>query len=401
MLARTAGNLFERGISFSENSPSNKARSASFVHEWNLLCAECGVSVDAGTAWKAFEPVMTNSYASETTFSRALLKALHGALGGTFEWRDDSFFLPGTNVGFAREVSRESNLGFPPTYGRADRSICDHACVFVHAKDGSNFTCYDVTASVELKMSDTSCKEFQVQVDEDGDEVITRAPNLQKEHGPLGQAILYTLDTLHCLARRGVLSRRSPISLPVLIIAGKRRPSAKRAEVKKAKSVPRDSSRAKYLCCVEATLHVPEDAGGAFEFDIDSHIPFGTIDDAKRAIALYLRTLRTGLKYAKAIESQYLRGPVLPPVSLCCVNLQIGDFKVPELALLASPIPYAQEISSFKIAQGEFFTFKNEPGWLERIGRDGATLFGISPSARDGQPLVKISCASVHNILVS
>jgi hypothetical protein len=57
--ASTADNLSTRGIYFSENSPPNKAKSASFVDEWNLFAAECGVAVDADTAWKAFQPVMT------------------------------------------------------------------------------------------------------------------------------------------------------------------------------------------------------------------------------------------------------------------------------------------------------------------------------------------------------
>jgi hypothetical protein len=395
----TAKTLSSRGIWFDERIAANKNEDNSFTEEWNLFVTECGLPINADAAWRVFSRVMTADHADENEFSKQLFCALFEVLGGDMNNLDRRNFRKFTikssgrgAVGFARDgVRREGHLGFPSCYGAAENSVCDHACFFRHSKDARDFECYDVTASVELKMSDTNCKPFVLNSKNE----ISRTPKLQSDHGALGQALLYALDTLHCLARRGVLSLSQrdeaphDIVLPVVVLAGKRT----------------SDENANRLCCVDATLNIPEYVGGLVTYKVESHITFQEVDFEKKAIACYLRALRKGLKNANAIYDQYRATPSLlrPPDSMCGAKLRIGTYEVPGPVLVASPIPYANATTYpalARIAQGELFSFAAaDSTWLRQAGKS-FVVFGDSTNDQE-QLLLKVSCAAVHNNLIA
>jgi hypothetical protein len=396
----TSNTLSSRGIRFFERGAANKNEDNSFTEEWNLFATECGLPMNANTAWRAFSRVMTVDHADENEFSKQLFCALFEVLGGDMSNLDPDrlrmFSIKRSGrraVGFARDgVRREGHLGFPSCYDAAENSVCDHACFFRHSKDARDFECYDVTASVELKMSDTNCKPFVVNSMNE----ISRTPKLKSDHGALGQALLYALDTLHCLARRGVLSLshrdKAPhdIVLPVVVLAGKRT----------------SNENANRLCCVDATLNIPEYVGGLVTYKVESHITFQEVDFEKKAIACYLRALRKGLKNANAIYDQYRATPslLLPPDSMCGAKLRIGTYEVPGPVLVASPIPYANATTNpalrARIAQGELFSFTAADSTWLRQARQSFVVFG-DPTNDQERLLLKVSCAAVHNSLVA
>jgi hypothetical protein len=388
---KTAATLLERGIRFS----SIKADPAdiSFDQEWDLFAGECGTTIDASTAWPFFNNVMTTEHGGEREFSSMLFSALFQVLGGVLPNPTQvlsNFMLSGRRIGFAREVKRGTHLGFSPFYGTGEASEYDHSCVYIHPPDNSGFECWDVTASVELKMNDTNCKPFVV----DARQRVAQEPILEKDHGPLGQALLYTLDTLHCLARRGVLSLSSDtpcsVVLPIVVLAGKR--------------TGQNSSR---LCCVDAKLHIPEVAGDGVVYRVERQIPFDDARYAEKGIACYLRALRIGVQKAKAIENQRTH-QLSSPSSLCCVKFKFADYEVPVQGLIASPIPHANLVNTtLTVTQGELYTFVSpDEAWIAVLDRASrlvdrdAIVFGCLSRPCHEQLILKVSCAAVHNCLV-
>jgi hypothetical protein len=86
----------------------------------------------------------------------------------------------------------------------------DHCC-FIMAMSGEACQYDDMTAVVELKMEETSCLSFDV--NKSGE--ITE-PDFVRFHGPMGQAMIYSMDVWHCLARRGLRVKK----LPIVVLAG-------------------------------------------------------------------------------------------------------------------------------------------------------------------------------------
>jgi hypothetical protein len=232
-------------------------------------------------AGAAFQDVFESTHSSESDFSDELFKALRKTLGDTFNEvpgsKGKAIVLKNQGFGFAENYSREGS-GYSKLYALSTKSCCDH-CVLVFpntfiSDDGTEFVAYehnDVTAVVELKMSDTSCKEIKAELLQELNaiwktltmdrlvEMMGRAdatamgynttttdttavccmegqfaaaqaaffyvvreidfptnPDLKSGYGPLAQTIMYGLDVFHCLARRGLLV----ILIPLTIVAG-------------------------------------------------------------------------------------------------------------------------------------------------------------------------------------
>jgi hypothetical protein len=336
-----------------------------------------GLSDEA--AWGHFGPVFSNTYAHETDFSDALFAALRASLGGACqqlptkdgepepplseaesgrtgetepgevdEISDGTEQTPrrtkyqreirlaNCKIGFATEAYRNQRLGFPEDYGMSTDSKADHACVIFRrgeedgdpaeaskpkAKETTQKTernpqptaaqdvreqYDDVTAAVELKLHDSSCEDHDGSADLD----------LRKKHGPLGQALLYVMDVWHCLARRGC----GAASLPVVILAGRRRKVSKRksesighapaagkqpkiAGSKSMSGGPATKGQdTKKLCCLQSFLHIPIKPGVPFRLEVGRRVKFPdreNEDNYKEAVAIYLKTLNTGLLHAQ------------------------------------------------------------------------------------------------------
>jgi hypothetical protein len=320
------------------------------------------------------------------------------------------------NVGFGKEVLR-TNLGFTEKYGLSRNSKPDHGCyVFGRANE-----VYDVTAVVELKLDETSCNYF---VYNKGKRSI-EAPDFWSAHAPMGQAILYSMDVWHCLARRGI----SVNSVPVVILAG-----TKKLEDSKRSKLGTDMilKDPKKICCLEAHICIPEYCGEEFSYSVDRLISFdGTTglssDEAlstetaeasrnsrdKRAIAIYIRTMRLGLKLALEISKNRSANrsascSIKPPVSLCCRQLLSTGNTAP---LIASPIPYGNVFPemSLSVKQGEFFQktmptvedFSGFSSWKWffnfKVKVDDVLIDAKLPE----NCLVKVSCVAVHNTSVN
>jgi hypothetical protein len=174
------------------------------------------------------------------------------------------------NVGFATaKECRHTSLGFKKNYSVAPDSNNAHGCLVF----GENVL--DVIAAVELKLSSSSCMVF------DRSDV---RPDLAYKHVALGQAPMRTMDTLHCLARRGQTARH----LPAVVLAA-------------PKTNDTDADR---LCCMEARIDIPQQLTGQYRYHVGRCVPFSRGSSAQlvarydEAIAIYFRTMSVGLRHA-------------------------------------------------------------------------------------------------------
>jgi hypothetical protein len=410
----------------------------------------------ANLGQQCIDPISANSArGGETSFNVALFEALRSSLNGyVVETVDANWIvLKNSIIGFGRNIKRVT-FGFKDNYALSRDSESDHSC-FVLGKEALGnlkllnvlesavnseeafFWYNDMTATVELKLEKSSCDGFTVVSN------YIKNPTLERSHGPLGQAIMYSMDTWHCLARRGV----SGESLPVVLLAGKRKSlnaGSKKVMVKsrarkyKVESLDKKkkargrtnkeddfkSSRTKNegknategkICCLEAHVQIPQYFGEKFTYSIDRIISFngttglafneeGSDEESRdmRAIAVYIKTMRFGLENASMVVANRhtVANPILP-LSLCCRNFQDG---LTDAQLIASPIPREdhQINLGFEISQGEIFQLKNPTKnlfswfydylWFPKIIDDNLPL--------TDDCLVKVSCAAVHNFYV-
>jgi hypothetical protein len=278
--------------------------------------------------------------------------------------------LRGCGVGFATEVSRSESLKLPNNYGMSMGAVTHLACL-VFGEDA-----HDATATVDLKIGKASCKEY-----------CGGPPELNSGHAPLAKALLHGMDVWHCLARRG-LTTPHPMLIPAVVLAAKGK-----------------NGREGHLCCMETSLKIPETLGGMFQYNIDRCILFPPESSEKeeekaaytKALAIFIKTLRIGLTKTNEVkENKKLRTGA---VSLCCSPPR-GD-----LQLVASPIPLAKRsMHGLKIAQGELYQFLaatvSVEDWIRNIEKKTCIVLDGSPV--DGAScIVKVSCNTVHNSLVS
>jgi hypothetical protein len=393
----------------------------SFEEEWHQFASLIANTADgvrhkqpppaAEDVWtNHFKGVITNLQESELSFSSALFNALRDSLTA-FVHRIDScgndrnvILLQSTgssSVGFGKGVYRKK-LGFKEGYALSQDSESDHGCfVFGTKKRQSSGTdetddIYDMTAVVELKSDQRSCKSFSAH--EESGEI--KPPNFRRDHGPMGQAMVYSMDVWHCLARRGV----SVQSVSVVVLAGKTKSE--------------DTER---ICCLEAHIRIPEYCGEEFLYTVDRFVHFNeatviTTDEAvnidtiavpinrwdERALAIYIKTMRIGLELAVEVcRSRSESNPMVPPVSLCCRQLLRTSISA---QLVASPIPKANPFqdSVMKVNQGELFKltkptkeiFSGFPKIHWFVGAEGDDIL-------TNDCLVKVSCLSVHNTYIN
>jgi hypothetical protein len=315
--------LAERGFRFRRNTLRLQENSARTFHQtWleflALVLRLNGFNVvpedvfSSNAAIIAFLEVMTAAFLEETDFMHSLLLTLGEVLGSTCVREGQWLKLSNCeNVRFAESVNRQTCLKFVENVGISKDSTTDIACVFVRDD------VIDTTAVVELKLNDSSCDDYDLND--------TKEPDLTKKaYHPLAQALFYTLDTFHCLSRRGVRPLQDGI-LPVVVLAAKR-PS------------PKKDSHSNKLCCMKGSLRIPNNLGEEFCYSIDECIKFPSDNESTdkyvRAIIVLIDTLSIGLKYAEYMKCN----TTADPRSLCSL------VTLPELTMLACPIPRANRI---------------------------------------------------------
>jgi len=405
----------------------SQSNNISFSYEWNEFISHIakitGITPSEIAAtkkpWDYFEHVINPGrgyeYRYEHSFDTALFDALRSSLD---DFVDSSvpetnwIVLKNSHIGFGRKIRRPT-LGFESGYAASSDSEYDHGC-FVLGKDIRERTSNtkkrtssdvmeedavwfnDMTAVVELKLEKTSCQHFTTKHND------LNEPNLRKLHGPMSQAIMYSMDVWHCLARRGISAK----SVPVVVLAGKSKASNK-----------------DYICCLEAHIQIPEYCGDAFLYSIDRLVSFNgstglSTNEAvskdmsaaclksrnERAIAIYIRTMRIGLEHAvEVIKNRSTSNAVHLPVSLCCHQLFDADGII--APLIASPIPCEDHLrkSVIHVHQGELFLVTNPTkamfsgiipiDWFADTEREDARLTSNCH--------VKVSCVSVHSTYIS
>jgi hypothetical protein len=386
-----------------------RSTTISFKTEWEKLAHQCGSGTTSDAAWDYFSEVIEMEHDKETDFDVKLFGALKNSLGDVadqvvidkrFSIRRDNSHSPPSNrqIGFCRQPSRPCT-GLGKDYGAVREYFMDHVC-FVEDSTDRRSTVWDWTAVIELKIGNTGPKKFVTRAN-GLIEVVTREPNLAGVHGAIGQALLYTLDTWHCLARRGIEVKK----LPITVLTGRKNGSNK--------ETPEN------LLCVDAWLHIPEYPEDSFNYTIDSFLPFPSAsasqgdktDIYKHAIAVYLRTLGFGMQHGqRTLEGNDAR----PPISLCCRKLKLGDkeFTTAEAQLIASPIPKSVPIGAgFKISQGELFKLTSTDSYslLQLFGAENnlneltSIVVGFAPEnciIVADRILIKVSCVSVHSVLI-
>jgi hypothetical protein len=301
--------LKDRGFVFTIPKSLPIPRELQFHVEWVKFAeAARGVSrsrdsaVTVLEAKKLFMEVFTAKYAKEDHFRKALFAALENSLGQLIDSDSGAtgvarkqhasgaplhpskkttsvaarthFQLRGSCVGFYIVVPRDK-LKFSKSYGMGQGSEPDITCVMIDAGG-----VVDTLAAVELKLHDTSCKEF----------VPKRSLDLSKDHAPVGQALIYTQDTWHAIARRGGISPEDAasttlldvvindsISLPVVGLAAIRK--SKQEDAEKQHKAEDCTGR---LCCFENSLEIPKKLGEEFRYTLRRFVKFppaGASDD--------------------------------------------------------------------------------------------------------------------------
>lgn len=123
-------------------------------------------------------------------------------------------------------------------------AIPDHSVCLFQKDSDNNWRALDCFSVVELKMSDTSCQEFQLS--ENGVDQI----DVRSKHSALGQVIIYNMRCfLPYHAKRGTLR----IHLPLAILAGKRTGFA-----------PSTQNRPRMLQWVSGKFDIPVACGDIF-----------------------------------------------------------------------------------------------------------------------------------------
>jgi hypothetical protein len=195
---------------------------------------------------------------------------------------------------------------------------------------------------------------------------------------------MFTLDMWRCLARLGV----SVNYLATAVVAARKKD---------------DLHYAERLRCMEGGLVIPNRLGGEFGYSVGRYIRFSSeeLEDeasCKEAIAIYIKTMRMGLKNAVAVQANISNNA--GPISLCCCPPRR------DLQLLASPIPHAQRSSGMRINQGELYKFDPSPfrliPWLKDLERKPNHVVVFDWMQLGMRPYtVKVSCPTVHSTFVN
>jgi len=150
--------------------------------------------------------------------------------------------------------------------------------------------------------------------------------DLSKEHGALGQALIYTAgDLINCLARRGIEER----SVEILVFSGRKQ--------------NREGNQR--LCFVRGCLDIPEFCGKTFYYSVKEVGSYDEENAEKRGLAAYFHTLSNGIERALRATNN--------PTPLCGRIPRVVDCDMPEWSLVGSPIPRVR--LDYAVSQGERF----------------------------------------------
>jgi len=385
----TSLELKRRGI---EQGPVD-CRSYDFDQEWDAFRDLCGSKNKSKWAWKKFYKVLSVSHELETNLESDLIDALAQALGrrccfievGDSPHQKKIVFKKHKRWGFATQVSVKDRYltrvcdDSTCTSSFDGRSRNDHACVLFE-KCEENYKISDVTALVELKMSDPACHPIPTnKYKSDIVRATSGALDLAGEHGPIGQILRDVLDKLLiCYVRNNV----QPTDIPIMVLAGKR---------------SNQNGTDKNLSYVRGDLHVPESFGDSFMYSLSS---FGGFHDYKPAVAAYINTLRVGVETAKSALKKRLEEH---SAMLCSYSHKLMGCSIKDCKLVASPvldIKCGGLFSSVRINRGELFTAVLSGEFFLRNELSAIWISTNVQSSEQYEVVIKVSSAAVHRTLV-
>lgn len=266
-----------------------------------------------------------------------------------------------------------------------------------------------ILAAVELKMSDTACRRFDVEStkrslgsDEASERVRVQCfrESNDARYGPLGQELAYVFG--HVLWGRAALGLEIERSLPMAVVAGKRIGEAS----------PKDA-----LCWFHGNLLVPEECGGKFRFNVDAIGGFD--EDGRRAsgmeaLAVYANVMMNGRSAAQDWLKSH--ATLRPPVPMCGRTLRFGSEDLSGMRLELSPVTKGDDRvdvpdddstpavnTAPKISQGELFAGEVDMARL-RNGNPESKAISWCNDASEGfnsnKVMVKVSSRACYNSLV-
>ncbi len=352
------------------------------------------------------ETILTTDYKLATKFDESLFGALRGCVGEYKMQQDEENFIILKNighdskyaVGFARQV--RTALDLLPKLEATSQT--DHKVCLFENVSGNDWRVKECFGVIELNMRDTSCQEFRV--------VNNSVPSvdLESSHGALGQAILYTIESVVLYqARNGI----SEASIPLAVIAGRRLnyvpPTATQSNNKRQKPLER-------LRWVSGRLHKPETCCGRYTFSVDGFgrfydqnnkydkLPRVEKESAAQTMRLYLDTLLFGLNIAIRVRDCRNDGTIPLPVPASGQVVKIGTKHLSSmLQFCASPIPGAQPFSKiWNIRQGDLFEGSINVGEILDQPNLDSVNFLNETNHMETNVLVKISSKAVHRLLI-
>jgi hypothetical protein len=144
----TAAKLRTRGITFERKALEGSSR-PDFACEWQRFAGLCGCQTTAQDALTTLGPIISGFHTDEVEFDRALFTSIPTILGTQVQQVNANLFVfcKNTSIGLARQLDRQTQLGFGTEHGLTTDSTQDHAIVLVDA--ARNIV--DETSLVELK----------------------------------------------------------------------------------------------------------------------------------------------------------------------------------------------------------------------------------------------------------
>jgi hypothetical protein len=420
-----ASNVFDVAVTLEAKGLKNKVveRNAprEFSKVWESFQAEFCFGneqqklISADDALEKLKAPFTNKYNSEAEFDSALFDALRDRLGASVFQQNETNLLvlkigktEQYAVGFSRQKAVAGNLkptkdeGYISANSRSlamtsQSTPTDHnVCLF--QKRSNKWTVLDCFSIVELKLSDTTCDDFEMTAGE------VLGVDFFEKHSALGQTILYNLDgVLLYHARRGVLEDH----LPLAMVAGKKERNETSDGVEDVKQ------KKTKLRWVSGSLDVPRACGGQFLYSVTG---FGTFENNKekeklsvtQAVSVYLETLLFGLIIAKTVQNNLVNGGTLQPgVPASGRSLMIGD-SILNLSFCSSPITGANGVwresnsRGWKTSQGELFQGRLTVGDIFCESNDISTLcfYDKEVANEEANVVVKVSSITVHKLLI-
>jgi hypothetical protein len=301
--------------------------------------------------------------------------------------------------GTSSKAGAVDSVDLPETKGGRGDTSAAAAGQRQRAKDDgeSAWSVRYILAVVNLKMKGKACGQFRTMENDRGARIVEGdgVKMEENEHGPLAQAVMYTLND--ALWGRAALGQSELLStIPTAVLA-----------CRDAKFKPKENATGGKNSWALVDLVIPEECGDAFAFRVNS---FGNVHDrnfAASSLAAYLYVMTSGMR----VSMDWLRGimegaggpPPRPPACMSGRRLNFGEAKsfAPGMELVASPVSKYGTLG-YRISQGELFRANLNLGQLKEAA-GSHRVFWCPESFAEAEVqevLIKVTSLPCFNVLV-